>query len=325
MSERGNNNYYSPNQGNQPKSVKPPIANNSEGRGHPAFTVLLSFLLFLLILATVLVGVVRQTLSEQAIAEAVSRFDVDVIVEELEVYDRITDIVDEQILDIIGISEETVAGFFDQEVVRNFVAENASELLDGFIHGHSSITITQDEIFRLVRESLPFVKEEFGFELNTQLIDYVERHVRESDQIPDSIIIDVDESNVGIDLEPFRQLLMPRTFTILAAALIAAVILIFVINLFRIRLALLGTGVASTVAGGLILILGFFFLNVLTAFTQGDFTRELIANVLLGARDPLMTAGRRFLIAGLLMWVAHETIKKFSAEREIQEKPNSQQ
>ena len=274
-------------------------------KGHPMLTLLFGVVLFVCLIATGTVGILRHIITEEAISNMVLDIDTHVLVEQLEIYEMLTEAIDEDLVQAFGITPEVISEFLGRESIREFVADNAAEMVDHFInYGQARITITQDEVMRLVRDNVPYIEAQFGLSIPEEVFEVVE-HVLEQSDIPDSIAIDVPEPDVGFDIDSYRWILMPGTFTMLMAICMVITGLIALINIRRFRIAFFGTGVATLSSGLVFLMIGGMLPVVIPIFVGDAMLRGLITSLLTGARAAVNIVGGFMLAAGVLFMVLY--------------------
>ena len=269
-------------------------------RGHPVITVFLCIILLVALLTTSFVGIVQNLVSEEAITETVTNMirdiDTQLLFEELEVHERLTEAVDEEIIEAIeavGITLETVSEFLDRESVRELITDGAVGLIKAFIQGHESITISQEAIFELVREHSQYVEQEFGVVIREEYIEEL-REVLEAHNVPETITVEIPqietmEAVVGVDLDAVRWLLEPSTFTILLVVGIILLGLIFLINMREIRISFLGAGVTSLISGALIMLVGMSLFTLISIFIDSEFIIQVLEALFAQARSVILT------------------------------------
>jgi len=278
-------------------------------KGYPGLTFLLCIILFASIVATSTVGIIRHVISEQAIADMVTEIDVGVLVEELEIHEMIVELVDEEIVEALGVTPETIIEFLDRDIVRDFVAESTYDLIDAIIRGQTTITISQDEILGLIREYAPFVEEEFGVVIEDRIFEEIEEFL-ERNEVPESITIEVPpleeiEPQLGVYLDTLRWVLAPSTIITLAVTSFALLIGIVLLNIRRIRIALLGTGITVAFVGVLFLIAGLSVVTLISIFVDNAMHRELILGLVSQVRTAALTVGVGQLVAGFVLMVCY--------------------
>ena len=291
-------------------------------KGNPVITVLLCIVLFVFLAATSVAGILQNIISEDTIAEIISDIDAGVLVEELEIYERISEVAGEEIVEALGITSETISGVLDKEPFRDFIAGNTYELVDAIIHGRSSIAITQEEIMRLIRDSIPYIEYEFGISVPDEIFDEIEE-VLYASELPDKITIDLNAVGIspGIDLEPIRWILLPSTFNVLLIiSILVAVSMVFV-NMLRLRLALLGIGATSGLLGILLFFAGV-LLNTLVEMvfpSEGMIYRQLINAVLPQAQAAIRSICGALAGTGVLCILAYIIIRTIDRRRQAHE------
>jgi len=282
-------------------------------RGHPILTFFVCIILFVLLVVASAVGILQHIVSEQAVSEMVFEIDVDVLVEELEIHERLVDLAGEGVVDTLGITPETISELLGRAPIRDFVAENASELIESLIHGQPAITISQEELFELLRGNLPYIEADFGVEIPEQLVDYLEELLYEA-SIPESITIDFIEPASGIDIDAYRWILLPSTFYIFAALGLGVAIVIIFINLLQFRYALIGIGVTAALSGALFLTIGASLNIAIPLLVQSVLFRELVAGLISQIESASRAVGIGQLAVGIALIVAYGICKAVSKE-----------
>lgn len=286
-------------------------------RGHPILTFLLCAILLILILAASAVGILQHVVSEQAISnmisDMVSDIDAQTLVEELEIYDRLVELVDEEIVENLGITPEIISEFLDREPVREFVSDSVAEVINAFVHGEGILTISQEDIFQLVRDNVPYIEEEFGIVIDEQYIREVEELLERS-EVPESISVDMTEiidieENIGVDLYSVRWLLMPSTSLWLIVASLVLIFIIFLINIRGFGTALIGVGITSALSGALILFVGTSLVTIIVAFAHNEFFQSLLNSLLSQFRETTNLVGTAQLITGVVLIIAFAVTK----------------
>jgi len=287
-------------------------------RGHPVLTGLVCVILFVALAAASAVGILQHVVSEQAISDAISEMvrtvDVEALVEELEIYERITELVDEEIVEAVGITPEVISEFLDSTPVRNFVAGSVSEIINAFVQGESSIVITQADVMQLVRDNVPYVEERFGITIDEQYLVEIES-ILERSEVPESIVIELPELeeiapelglelDVGIDLDNIRWLLQPSTLYTLVGVVAVLLIVIVLTNIFRLRIALLGTGVAAIISGVVFLLIGLSVVTLFRMFIENDLHRQIISGLLSQVQAATLQVAAAQLIAGAVLAIS---------------------
>jgi len=255
----------------------------------------------------------RHVVSEQAIADMVSGIDAEILVEELEIHEIIVELVDEDIVEALGVTPETIIEFLDRDIVRDFVADSTYELIDAIIRGHTTITIYQEEILQLLREYAPFVEEVFGLVIEEQIFVEIEDFLERIDA-PESIIIEVPtleeiEPQLGAYLDTVRWILAPSTIITLAAIGVIVLVGIVLINIRRIRIALLGTGITGILTGALFLIIGVSVLTLVSMFIDNAMHREIIYGLIAQVRTASLVAGGSLFAAGVVLMISYGVIR----------------
>jgi len=271
-------------------------------RGHPVITFFLCIILLVVLLATSFVGVVQNIVSEEAITETVTNIVTDIdarlLFEELEVYDRLTEIVDEEIIEAIeavGITPETISEVLNRELVRNLITDSAVELIEAFIGRQETITIYQEAIFELIREHSEYLEQELGVVIKEQYIEEL-REVLEAHNVPESITVDIPqietvESAVGVDLDGVRWILEPGTFAILSLACVLLLGLMFLLNLREIRISFFAAGMASLISGVVVILVGMSLTAIISIFVDSEFIRQVLESLFAQARSVILTVG----------------------------------
>jgi len=231
--------------------------------------------------------------------------DAQVLVEELEIHEIIVEIIDEEVIEALGVTPETISEFMDRDIVRDFVAHGTYELIDALIQGQTSIEIAQEEILQLIRAYAPFVEEEFGLTIEDEILAEIETFLEES-EIPERIIIDIPplvqiESQLGNYLEAARWILMPSTMITLAAFSIFLLMCVILINLRHISIALRGVGITAILSGILFVLLGLSIVYIASMFISDTLHREIIHGLLLQMRTTSLIVGAGQFAAGIIL------------------------
>jgi len=81
----------------------------------------------------------------------------------------------------VPISLDTVQDFVEQSTVKDFLAEKSASLINDFVNGKNTTTITAEEIQTQLQENAPLIEDCFGIELDEEIITTITESVTKTE------------------------------------------------------------------------------------------------------------------------------------------------
>ena len=283
------------------------------GKGRLAATIGLCVLLVIFLIAASLIFVIRNTVSEQNISDAVSEIDVFLIMDELDVYDRIIDAIEENTSEELDINRGAVRRIAGSGPVRDFVADNMTGYADALIWGRGH-EISRADVIRLVRDSSDLIYEETGYRLSEQAYDEIDEYLRRN-YVLDDLSLSAISSSAPVNMSLLRLPLMPVTQIVSIVLSIAALAGIVALNIKRIRNALMGAGISFLLASLPCLAVGVLLFTIMPMLTNNALARLLMESFLSQTRVAAILIGLIFVAAGgasiaAVIYIDNKKVKK---------------
>ena len=310
------------------------------GRARLGITIALCVLLFLAASAATVVYLLRNSFSDDNIDKIISEVDVVTLLDELGLYDSIVDAiacdkndtVDETDTALSTDGEEDeedeatlLRRIFEDEAVRDFVADNVTDYVGDLIRGDREVSITRDDVLSFVGRSAGLIQEKIEDRLNEdENADYyeeIEEYIRQIDRIELSdddgigISLPSSTSTVQINTDFLKIPLSPYTMPVLLAISILAFAGLFVVNLKYVKKALLGSSISLIGVGLLCLMCSLMLYSIVWELSGGAFSRSLSEMFLFPTRSTGILISLVVLTAGILLLLA------FAAVSMLKKKP----
>ena len=309
------------------------------GKVHTAITVVLCIILFFAISITSFVFVFRRTFSEENIYAIVSEIDVVTVIDELGVYDRIVDVIageskadDEATHELADTDEDETIDIEDEDenpslwrriladdAIRGFVANNVTGYVDALIRGERELNITREDVLRFTQRSADLISEKIDTRLEESEYEEIEKYIEQIDSfdIQDDEISEIAAIPSDIDLQFFRLPLQKYSFTVMVVFTVLLLAGIFLLNIRRIRRALLGSGIALLSSGVISVIIGFLLNSVVLELMGGSLSYYLVQSFFAPTRAIMIRVSTIIAIVGfglLMSYVVVSSIHKNIAD-----------
>ena len=279
-----------------------------------ASTALCVFLFIFSIISLVLV-VIRVSVSEQSIIETVSELNIDVLMNRFDIYGIIEEHAGREVLDDYGLSQGTIERLLELRFVQDYVSETVSGYIEAFARGDTAHNISKSSLLRLLERNATQIERVTGHRITEMDIRDIEDYLDESGILKETSI-DSIIGNASISPSLFQWPL--SQFTLVVSFLLCALIMagLFLINRMYLRLAFRDAGITIGAAGLLLFVLGLLLYILINSFAGNAIGQVLIRNFFAKFRNTMLISGLFALLAGLLLFAVN-TLIAFISKRKI--------
>jgi hypothetical protein len=270
------------------------------GAGISAFTGLLCFLLFCLVVLLIVIGVVRNVINSQTVETVLSDINVGELMQEFDVYDTLAESVDTEVLDAVGLHPDKIDDLLDETTLREDVSGILSGYLGALARGDGDHTITNSDITNIIENNAETIKRVTGHQITESDIRAIENQLNDSD-ILDQLSVGNIIENTQINTTQFNWLLSQKTLFVSAVLLVFALICLVLINLKFIPVLLGDIGKTLIVAGLLSVLLGFAFSIIISALSRGNSWLTLVEGFTGVIKASLVTYGMIITVISVVL------------------------
>jgi len=272
-------------------------------------TGILCIILFVVLIVFVFMNVARNAVSRQSIETVLSDVSVGALMEELDIFDTLTDNINQEILDSVGITPDTIDDLLDQNTVREDISEILSEYALAIISGDTSHTIPNEAIASMLEDNAEHIERVTGHQLTDNDIRVIENSLNETgilDQASVGSILEHSQVNTIQTQRFFSQ----DTFFLVLMSLIIAVVCLLLLNIKYLRFVFKDIGVTLCSAGLLIILSGLVLYMASPLFFNEVIILMFIGSFISILRVSLLAHGLVVLIIGIVLIITGAIMKR---------------